>query len=505
MQKKAVIGHIEIIISFIIFIGFLVFLFYIFTPLKKSGVNEGMLNLVEEVLRKNAEIPVISASVILNTSSPGYPFQPCFRLGGSIAQPGGGIGDVILVTDISSSMRYRLDAPGVNGDFPEKACDDPTLFSPSTRRINLVKCLAKNFTKAILSIPGNRVGLAAFHNKANLFHALSDDLSTLVPQIDSYSGAIEQGTCACCGVNRAYEQFQSSLDPSRKRFLVLLTDGESNHRCTPSGANFPPVETCNAVMRSFQGTLTTGLNCGGSCTERKYFTPLNNTLWSANRTHTDLGVKVSTIGMSLFGCTNAILMLSEAALVGGGVYRQANDGQSLADIYAVFAETIIQESFIEPLKGTIPSTYKIAAESFDQDIIGSNDSDAIAIQFDGSSYNLHFSDQFTESGMDSSPCKNISKGNYSIGLVQERKLLSKTYLLELNSSYYNGYLTLKNSLNIPQGSEFGFIVRDVQGNILMQAINRKATKVHVQARDIPFEMIDGRGKIQEVIMNLQVW
>ncbi len=133
---------------------------------------------------------MISASVILNTSSPGYPFEPCFRLGGNITQQGGeGVADVILVTDVSGSMIYRINQTNITGDFPEKSCDDPSLYQNSTRRINLARCLAKDFVNKILNISGNKVGLAAFNESIVSFSPLSSDSGVLAAQINAYNPA----------------------------------------------------------------------------------------------------------------------------------------------------------------------------------------------------------------------------------------------------------------------------------------------------------------------------
>lgn len=507
VEKRGAIGHIEIIISFIVFVGFLIFLFYIFDPFKKSGVNTSMLNIVEEALRKDTEISVIATSVVLNTSA-GYPagFQPCFRLGGNLSNEVGDA-DVILVTDVSSSMSYTLNSTiGNQVDGETRTCDDSRLFDNTTKKISLTKCLSKQFVNTILNISGNQIGLVSYDNRS-VGIALTSDNNSLAAAIDSYT--LAQGTCICCGINQAHTLL-SSGDPSKRRFVFVMTDGQANHRCTASTLPNPVNASCGTSggvvqFRQFNGTRITGNSCGNppTCVHPNYNAPSNNTVWSSNRTHIELNATLSTIGMGDVGkCYNANLTMAETARVGGGLYRSGTDANTLADIYSFFAQSVFA---FEPLSSLIPPTYQVAAENAENGLVDANSSDAIYLDFSGPFYNLYFSDHFNQGGLETSPCKVLTRGNYSLGLIQQKTFFSNKSLSLLMTSYLNDYENLKNTLLIPSGLEFGFIVRDPQGNVLFQAINRKATKVHVLARDFPIELIDENGRVQNAIINIQVW
>ncbi len=507
LEKRGAIGHIEIIISFIVFVGFLIFLFYIFDPFKKSGVNTSMLNIVEEALRGYSEIPVIATSVILNTSA-GYPagFQPCFRLGGNLSNVVGDA-DVILVTDVSSSMAYTLNSTIGNQVLGiTRSCDDPLLFDNTTRKISLTKCLSKQFVNTILNISGNQIGLVSYANLSSS-SPLTSDNNSLAAAIDSYT--LEQGTCICCGINQAHTLL-SSGDPSRRRFVFVMTDGQANHRCTVSTSPSPLNASCGTSggvvqFREFNGTSTLGRSCGNppNCVNPNFNAPSNNTIWSSNRTHSELNATISTIGMGDVGtCYRANLTMAETARVGGGLYRSGTDANTLSDIYAFFASSVLA---FEPLTSIIPQTYHLAAENAESGLVNANSSDAIYLNFSGPFYNLYFSDNFNQGSLNGSSCKVITRGNYSLGLIQQKTFFSNRSFSTLMTSYLNDYESLKNSLLIPPGLEFGFIVRDPQGNVLVQAVNRKATKVHVLARDFPIELIDENGRVQNVIINIQVW
>jgi len=133
-----------------------------------------------------------------------------------------GNADVVLITDLSGSMRWRIgynDAtPGVIRD-----CDDPHLYDPDTRRISLAKCLDKDFVNIILNATGNRVGLVGFTSSANTWiHELSDDRNSLINEIDSYPNNPSGGTCVCCAINRAIQLLNQGN--------VLIPRGSGNWR-----------------------------------------------------------------------------------------------------------------------------------------------------------------------------------------------------------------------------------------------------------------------------------
>ncbi|HDH41350.1 MAG TPA: VWA domain-containing protein [Candidatus Altiarchaeales archaeon] len=118
-----------------------------------------------------------------------------------------GNADVILITDLSGSMRWRI---GYNDSTTgvQRNCDDPQLYDDDTRRISLAKCLDKDFVDIILNTTGNRVGLVGFTTSANTYHELSDDRASLINHIDSYPDWPSGGTCVCCAINRAIQLLQ---------------------------------------------------------------------------------------------------------------------------------------------------------------------------------------------------------------------------------------------------------------------------------------------------------
>lgn len=253
---------------------------------------------------------------------------------------GGGNADVILVTDVSGSMGQSLD--GNSGIV--RNCSDELLYENSTERLSLAKCLAKNFTRIVLNSSGNRLGLASFARNLEDAHALSDNLDSLLNHIDSYDKT--GGTCICCGINGAYNLL-IPVNVSRKRFVVVMTDGTAKSRCTSYLGPTPQNASCGGKMVAFNGTGTSGDGCSSGCTTSNNNANFNNTIWSANRIHAELGANLSTIGMRTNDCFNANKTLHETALAGGGIFQSANDANELFDAYESLAESIVLVSYLE--------------------------------------------------------------------------------------------------------------------------------------------------------------
>jgi len=138
---------------------------------------------------------------------------------------GVGNADVILITDLSGSMRWRIGYSDSTTGV-QRNCDDPQLYDDDTRRISLAKCLDKDFVDIILNTTGNKVGLVGFTTSANTYHDLSDNKTSLINHINSYSDWPSGGTCVCCAINRAYDLLNQ---PSGGVEVSLTPPVESPH------------------------------------------------------------------------------------------------------------------------------------------------------------------------------------------------------------------------------------------------------------------------------------
>ena len=94
MDKRGL-SHIEIIMSFVIFIGFLIFAFYFFNPLKADRVLDASLYYTNDEILKNVSVSLESYSVILG--------EP-----GGISGPSG-IVEIPLNATIEGDIKVRVE------------------------------------------------------------------------------------------------------------------------------------------------------------------------------------------------------------------------------------------------------------------------------------------------------------------------------------------------------------------------------------------------------------
>ncbi|MFH1779539.1 MAG: VWA domain-containing protein [Candidatus Micrarchaeota archaeon] len=156
-----------------------------------------------------------------------------FRLSAEANITGGEIGnaDIILVTDVSGSMAWRVDTDSVNG-VTVTNCSSPDLFFGNTSRISVAKCVDKAFIDTILETEGNRIGLVSFSSSVVNYYNLTTDASALKAHVDSYVAT--GSTCIPCSINKAYDLLSQWPSEDRNRFVVMMTDGVVNVRATDS-------------------------------------------------------------------------------------------------------------------------------------------------------------------------------------------------------------------------------------------------------------------------------
>jgi len=174
-----------------------------------------------------------------------------------------GIGDPVLVTDVSGSMDdcAIYAEPLYNctyncllgGGFKSCIVADPSLCTGKVcggtcgiavghevicnkTKLDVAKEADKIFVDMVLneSVQGNRVGLVAYSNNIRSYTNLTSNETLLNNSIDSY--APTSTTCICCGINRATSMLGDLSDGSRKRIEIVMTDGIANVQCSENNA-----------------------------------------------------------------------------------------------------------------------------------------------------------------------------------------------------------------------------------------------------------------------------
>ncbi len=159
-----------------------------------------------------------------------------------------GSADVILITDLSGSMRWRIGYDD-STEGVQRNCDNPQLYDNDTRRISLAKCLDMDFVDILLNTSGNKVGLVGFTTSAGTYHDLSDDKVSLLNQINGYPDSPSGGTCVCCAINRAIQLLQAGT--------VVIPQSSGNWKrtiYTPCGDSCDPTTLAGCTPASWETT-----------------------------------------------------------------------------------------------------------------------------------------------------------------------------------------------------------------------------------------------------------
>ncbi len=267
---------------------------------------------------------------------------------------GEGNADVILVTDLSGSMNWRLDS-GSTG--VERDCDDPDLYDPSTKRISLAKCLAKDFVRTILNTSGNRVGLVGYSGLPNYmctsdshtirnYHDLSTDENSLKGQIEEeYTPSGATGICGAIRKSKTILENQGDL--SKQKFIVLMTDGLANVQCDPNNED----DTVGCI--NYRCPYEWYCKCYGrydcleyECDDWVSEQASNDAIQDSCNTHDDINATIHSIGFGpVADCPTGNQTLQEIASCGDGSYYASDNATELQEIYQGIAEEIVEITY----------------------------------------------------------------------------------------------------------------------------------------------------------------
>ncbi|MEM7815501.1 MAG: VWA domain-containing protein, partial [Candidatus Aenigmatarchaeota archaeon] len=289
-----------------------------------------------------------------------------------------GIGDPVLVTDVSGSMDYcavynptppylqpltcRYDCL-IGG---RKYCDisNPSqctgnvcggLCWPSASghtvcysKLTIAKDADKKFVDIILneSVQGNRVGLVSYSTSISGYLNLTNNETLLNNTINLYDAG--GSTCICCGINRATQMLKDLSDNTRRRIQVVMTDGEANVRCTENRAN-------------------ADMNGDGTINAK------DDTINASCMAYQNYGIKIYTVGFAESESEVDANTLNLTAQCAGGKYYYSNVTE-LAETFQQIALEIINASYVaqtvevmgEPnISKLYPDSYiKIVYDSF---------------------------------------------------------------------------------------------------------------------------------------------
>jgi hypothetical protein len=256
--------------------------------------------------------------------------------------------DVVLITDLSGSMAYKMNSWSSNGkSIP--LCTPDNITNPNSSRLGVAGCLDSQVNAIIMnsSRPDNtnRLWLVDFSENANNF--FSSQLTLLTEAnieneiYDRYKSNNHPsgGTCLCCAINQAYAILNQYSNASRIKSVIVMSDGVPTYCCGGYSAgwldwrcNETGTGTNKAWPAWWQSTGCIG--DAADCTGNDCNGPMNNAINSAARLHDNLNVTVYAIGMGpLESCFNANRTMHRIAEEGNGTVLVSSDGAALQKFY----------------------------------------------------------------------------------------------------------------------------------------------------------------------------
>ena len=146
----------------------------------------------------------------------------------------GNVTDVVITTSVAKTME-NMDILGTN-----------------LTRLGAAKELDYTFIDIVLNSSGNRIGLVSyFAANAQKDSWLDIDETDLNNTIKAYDEKNSPNRALCKGIRESKEILLGQSDSSRKRIIMLMTDGDTDDPCSPAAPGTPEQqaiwEACNAT------------------------------------------------------------------------------------------------------------------------------------------------------------------------------------------------------------------------------------------------------------------
>ncbi len=144
------------------------------------------------------------------------------------------------------------------------------------RKVEVLINATSSFIGVLLSTPGNRMGLVEYSNPWNAvipnggtwtdrfapfpdgivaIQNLTSNNLLLSEHLVNYTDSFF-GTCICCGIEKARAILNSQSNATRKRTLVVMSDGEATDKCTGVGTGNAKTDAIEAAQRACDDNMT---------------------------------------------------------------------------------------------------------------------------------------------------------------------------------------------------------------------------------------------------------
>lgn len=265
-----------------------------------------------------------------------------------------GIADIVLVTDFSGSMKKAVeDWDQGNQGGSTNDCVGTVYNVPDIRRTVLAQCLDKEFVINVMNGTFNRLLPIFMYNDRIENNSNYTSFSAINSYIDSYN--VGSGyTCLSCALNTAYNFFANYSNPTREKFIVLMSDGipdtcaVGDPYCNVFNNGTLPSTTLTCGTGSIGGLCDTNGNCDynpdviNGCNDCKLRDiAANATYNAAKRLKNKFNATIFTIGFGpTSDCSEATKVLNTTAALTNGSYFQSNSPTILRQIYQNISDEI---------------------------------------------------------------------------------------------------------------------------------------------------------------------
>ena len=118
-------------------------------------------------------------------------------------------------------------------------------------------------------------------------------------------------------------------------------------------------------------------------------------------------------------------------------------------------------------------------------------------------YTIYYGDFFDSSLIGKISCSDKIGNNFKLGIYTEEKIITKNKIQNLKTAY-DDYAILKEALKI---EDFSFQFKNLNNEIIQElSVNNLIPgNVNVVSKDIPIRVIDEKGNILELILNVKAW
>ncbi len=118
-------------------------------------------------------------------------------------------------------------------------------------------------------------------------------------------------------------------------------------------------------------------------------------------------------------------------------------------------------------------------------------------------YEIYISDEFVDSNINIAQCSAISK--YRLSVMRKVDALSYSRINELNRTYWENYEKFKDNLRVPKSSDFGFIVLDDRGNVIVDSLKSPSATINIKVDEIVRQMLYSNGTLQNIKMRIYAY